>query len=330
MEFSTNDLVLSLARLHDHDGILEITKGEDLWGGLDYLPFALKPWLQEGEDEQSNRRNLVFTIHEKIVGFMSIYFQNGGKDCVKFAFRVSKIIRGKGFGKQITALVGNYLRENFPNLETSISAIPDVDLSDEEIISPKHGNLLSVKSVLVYRIRMKSINIHEIEEDECKTVTKEEFAEVLRTKERTENLLECNLVHMNWVPVILETEQDIEFATRKNQVVLLKGSLDFPTSFSVFTLPYSVPNGNTRASIDIFANAGDDVKQHIRHQMKLFDQREKLVSTKGETMLSIIVAQDMVEATVEAMELLGLQKFKFVNGSQKRDVSNMYLYQKQV
>ena len=94
MEFSTADLVLSLARLQDHDGILDITKGEDLWGGLDYLPFALKPWLQEGEDEQSNRKNLVFSIDEKIVGFMSIYFQNGGKTGVKFAFRVSKIICG--------------------------------------------------------------------------------------------------------------------------------------------------------------------------------------------------------------------------------------------
>eukprot|EP00091_Calanus_sinicus_P025651 TRINITY_DN9900_c0_g1_i1.p1 TRINITY_DN9900_c0_g1~~TRINITY_DN9900_c0_g1_i1.p1 ORF type:complete len:186 (-),score=42.38 TRINITY_DN9900_c0_g1_i1:533-1090(-) len=172
MEFSTHDLVLSLARLHDHDGILDITKGEDLYGGLDYLPFALKPWLHEGEGEQSNRRNLVFTIHEKIVGFMSIYFQNGGKDCVKFAFRVTKIIRGKGFGKQITALVGNYLRENFPTLETTISAIPDGDLPDEEIISPKHGNLLAVKSVLVYKIRMEIINITEIEEDECKVITR--------------------------------------------------------------------------------------------------------------------------------------------------------------
>ena len=53
---------------------------------------------------------------------------------------------------------------------------------------------------------MESTDIPEIEEDECKVVTKEEFAEVLCAKERTENLLECNLVHINWVPVILETE----------------------------------------------------------------------------------------------------------------------------
>jgi len=330
MEFCTTDLVMSLARLHDHDDILDITKGEELWGGLDYLPFALKPWLKEGEDEKSNRRNLVFTIHEKMVGFMSIYFQNGGKVCVKFAFRVSRIIRGKGFGKQITALVGNYLRENFPNLETTISAIPDLDLPDEEIMSPKHGNLLAVKSVLVYTIRMESINVLEMEEDDCKVITKEEFANVLSAKERTKNLLPHNFVHMNHVPVILETEQDIEFATRKKQIVLLKGSLDFPTSFSIFTLPYSLPNGNTRASIDIFGNDKDDVKKHIWQQMMLFGKRAKNVATRGETMLSIIVAQDMVEATVETMELLGLQKFKFINGSLKREPSNLYIYQKQV
>ena len=106
--------------------------------------------------------------------------------------------------------------------------------------------------------------------------------------------------------------------------------MDFPTSFSVFTLPYSLPNGNTRASIDIFGNDKDDVKQHIRQQIMLFDQRAKDIATRGETMLSIIVPQEMVKATVEAMELLGLQKFKFVNGSQKRDVSNMYIYEEHV
>ena len=106
MEFSVTDLLSRHAKLDDHDGILDITKGEDLYGGLDNLPFALEAWLREGETEESNRRNLIFTLNETIVGFMSLYFQNSGKVCAKFGFRVSKIIRGKGFGKQITALVG--------------------------------------------------------------------------------------------------------------------------------------------------------------------------------------------------------------------------------
>ena len=61
-----------------------------------------------------------------------------------------------------------------------------------------------------------------------------------------------------------------------------------------------------------------------------YEQRANHTATRGETMLSIIVAQEMVKATVEAIELLGLQKFKFVNGSQKRDVSNMYIYEEHV
>ena len=237
MEFSVTDLVSRHAKLDDHGGILDITKGEDLYGGLDNLPFVLKAWLREGENEESNRRNLIFTLNETIVGFMSLYFQNSGKVCAKFGFRVSKIIRGKGFGKQITALVGNYLRENFPSLEQIISVIPDIDLCDEDIKTPKLGELLLVKSVLVYKINMSSLAIPDTNEDDYKVLKKEEFAEVLRSKEKTGHLLEHNLVHMDWVPVILGTKRDIEFATRKKQVVLLAGSLDVPKSFSILTLP---------------------------------------------------------------------------------------------
>jgi len=322
------DLVSKHAKLYDHDGILDITKGEDLYGGLDYLPFALEAWLREGENEESNRRNLIFTLNETIVGFMSLYFQNSGKVCAKFGFRVSKKIRGKGFGKQITALAGNYLRENFPSLEQIISVIPDNDLCDEDIKTPKLGELLLVKSVLVYKINMSSVAIPDTNEDDYKVLKKEEFAEVLCSKEKTGHLLERNLVHMDWVPVILGTERDIEFATRKKQVVLLAGSLDVPKSFSIITLPYSVPNGNQRSSIDIFAKEKGDLKQHVHQQIELLVQRAKKDVTKGDTMLSIIVPQDMVEQIIEAMELIDLQKFKHVYGTQQRDVINMYIYQK--
>ena len=82
---------------------------ENLYGGLDYLPFALKAWLKEGEEPESYRRNLAFVLDGKIVGFISLYFQNSWKVCVKFAFRISKTIRGKGFGIKITELVRIFL-----------------------------------------------------------------------------------------------------------------------------------------------------------------------------------------------------------------------------
>ena len=117
---------------------------------------------------------------------------------------------------------------------------------------------------------------------------------------------------------------------RKKQAVLLERCLESSTSFSVFTLPYSVPNGNTRASIDIFAIGTKAVKKHVLHQMMLFAQRVKDEASEGETLLSIVVGQDKVDAAVQAMEILGLKKCLFVYGSQKRDVLNMYIYQKQV
>ena len=179
MEFTTSDLILRPATVSDYDGILGITEGEDLWGGLDYLPFALRKWLEEAEDENSNRRNFVFSIKGKIVGCISFYFQNNGKVGAKFAFRISSSIRGKGFGKHITSLVELYLRKNYPKLESTMSAIPDMDMNDEGAKSPKHGKLLTVESAPVYKIKLEDITELEIKEKDFKVICKKEFAELL-------------------------------------------------------------------------------------------------------------------------------------------------------
>ena len=158
MEYSPEQLVIRQGQLEDHDGILNITSQEELYRGMDYLPFALKSWLKEGADEKSNRENYVFTLIGNIVGFVSIYFQNAGKVAVKFAFRVSKHIRGKGYGRQITILLEQHLKKNHANLESTVSSISDMDLTDEEINSPKHGKLLAVKSYPTYKIKLKDLN----------------------------------------------------------------------------------------------------------------------------------------------------------------------------
>ena len=331
MEFCTNDVVLKKAKLEDHDAILSITEEEDLFGGLDYLPFALKAWLIEGEDLESSRRNLSFMLGNKTVGFMSLYFQDGGKVCVKFAFRVSKSIRGKGFGTRLTQLVGTYLKENFPALEKIISAIPDADLTEKEVNSEKLGDLLMKKSILIFFFDMENIiGAKVVEDNPLYLIQKEEFANLLQLKNEVGQLLEHNIVHMNWVPVVLGTEADIEFATRKKQVVYLNGSLEDPSSFSILTLPYSVPNGNTRTSIDIFAKEKEDVKAQICQQIHHLAERNKTTTTDGKTILSIFIDPCFVEAAVEAMQVLGLEKYWYVYGSQNRKVQHMYIYQKHV
>ena len=49
------DIELRRATLEDEQGILDIMKEENLWAGMDYLPFTLRNWLMEAEEENSNR-----------------------------------------------------------------------------------------------------------------------------------------------------------------------------------------------------------------------------------------------------------------------------------
>ena len=185
------------------------------------------------------------------------------------------------------------------------------------------------KSLLVYSCDMENIVGAKIVKDSPPyLIQKEEFANLLRSRQALCQLLEHNIVHMNFVPVVLGTESDIEFATRKKQIVYLSGSLDFPTSFSILTLPYTVPNGNTMTAIDIFAKEKDDIKAQICQQIKHLAERNNIITTNGKTFLSIFVDSTSVEIVVEAMQSLGLEKYRYIYGSQNRKVHNMYLYQK--
>ena len=85
-----NDLILREALVTDHDDILNITIDENLYYGRDYLPYYLRDWLEQGIGKLSNRRNLVFLLDNQIVGFISLYFQNGGTVVVIFAKRIIK------------------------------------------------------------------------------------------------------------------------------------------------------------------------------------------------------------------------------------------------
>lgn len=106
------DLTLREALDTDHDAILNITKGEDFYNGKDYLPDVLAEWLKEGMDKTSNRRNLVFLLPadsscsnqgNEVVGFITLYLQNGGTVVAYSARRIIKRIRGKrSFSTSIT------------------------------------------------------------------------------------------------------------------------------------------------------------------------------------------------------------------------------------
>jgi hypothetical protein len=343
MECSPKKLVIRLAQLEDHDGILNMTREENFYGGMDYLPFALKNWLKEGAYEKSNKENFVFTLVGKIVGFVSIYFQNAGKVAVKFAFRVSKHIRGKGYGRQITILLEKYLKENHANLESTMSSISDMDLTEEEINSPKHGKLLAVKSYPTYKIKLEDLS--SVSTKTCKqkfsVVSRQKISEILRRK-NTQDLLPSNLLHMNWVPVLLETEEDIDFAVRKKQIILAEGvTQNSISSFSILTLPYSVPNGNFKSAIDIFTKDGDKeaTKAHVKLQLMNMSgmmRRESMIENitnekpDSDIFFHIFVNQNLVNTVIDVMDGYGLQKHLYTLGVQKRDVGNMYIFQKNI
>ena len=150
-----------------------------------------------------------------------------------------------------------------------ISAIPDADMPDQEIVSAKHGRLLTVKTIHDFKLRLAGVaqlaQVPGVDGDHggghpglLRTLASQEFAALLRGG-RLAHLLESNMVHMNWVPVVLGTEvragryafkyinldnipsqADIEFATRKRQVVLVDSD---NTSLSILTLPYPCPGG---------------------------------------------------------------------------------------
>ena len=114
---------------------------------MDYLPHVLYNWLLESE-KGTNRESFVLTLNgeENIVGFISFYFLSSRSTGVKFAFRVSNKIRGKGFGKLFSSMLDFFLLKQNPSLKSVISSLPDHTMTDKEVDNPKHGDLLTVKN----------------------------------------------------------------------------------------------------------------------------------------------------------------------------------------
>ena len=197
-----------------------MTKNEDLYYGLDYLPFVISDWLNESASQRALRENYVLVRGEEILGFVSVYFQNERKTAVKFAFRIAKELRGGGYGKLTTSLLNRRLTTSYPQLGSIISAMADVE--EDQIKSSKFGELLTVKSISVYKFRRDQVISALSKKDLGLTeLSKNQFAGLLRDP-RICHLLDNNILTLNWVPVRAQTEEDIEFAVRKRQTVMVE------------------------------------------------------------------------------------------------------------
>ena len=326
------DILLRKATLEDEEGILQITREENLWDGMDYLPFALNKWLREAEEAASNRENYVLVLADKIVGFRSVHFMRARTSCAMFAMRVSREIRGKGYGKAIQSMMTENILKGNPNLKTALSAKPDRDMTDKELVNPKHGTLLTVKVDHTFKMKWSDLPIV-TEKHSLQKLSKEKFSKLLLTTS-LDHLFEGGVVHMNWVPVKLASRDrdDIEFVTRKKQIVLMD---DNKKSLSILTLPYP-SSGGTRMSIDFFGDDKSLLKQHIKEQLRQLRDPETMTIIKerhqgediGVLFLSVFLNDEMTNAFMNFSEELEIRQFYQLHGSVQRDHYKMYIYEK--
>ena len=288
-EKTPSDMIIREAVLNDHDDILKITKDENLYDGRDYLPYCLQDWLEDGIDQNSNRRNLVFLLtgENQIIGFRSIYLQNGGRVVACFARRIYKDMRGKGFGRRLSELTTEYLKSNYPLVAHTILLIGNLDLADDEYNDPKHGKRLTEGACKIFQLTMKTVNGLAMQYAESsstsqskpedgvgnhfKLLTKDEYKQVLRNKDFISAALVNDTILLNLVPVIVKTEGDFEFAAMNSQYVLLEGSVQNPIALSIFTCQLPSTDGRLRTKLDYFTIISDSgrssVVEHVAKQL---------------------------------------------------------------
>ena len=229
----------------------------------------------------------MLTGENQIIGFRSIYLQNGGTVVACFARRIYKDIRGKGFGRRLSELTTEYLKSNYPLVAHTILLIGNLDLADDEYNDPKHGKCLTERACKIFQLTMKTVNGLAMQYAESsstsqskpedgvgnhfKLLTKDEYKQVLRNKDFISAALVNDTILLNLVPVIVKTEGDFEFAAMNSQYVLLEGSVQNPIALSIFTCQLPSTDGRLRTKLDYFTIISDSgrssVVEHVAKQL---------------------------------------------------------------
>ena len=304
---------------------------------MDYLPHVLYNWLLESENEGTNRESFVLTLNgeENIVGFISFYFMSNRTTGVKFAFQVSNKIRGKGFGKLFSSMLESFLLKENSSLKSVISSLPDHTMTDEEVNNPKHGDLLTVKNCHEFFLTYPQLNtcLDRMGVKKLSILTKQHFSIAL--KQRTFNKhLENNIIHMSWVPAVIDTDDDIDFISRNDQIVMTD---EESSSLSILTLPFPVPRG-LRISLDFFAQDASLLELHLINQLHelrhpqhagILTELDQSRSLKN-IFLSIVVHPKMTSEMFDISSRLGMDQFRIQRGAQNREYVSMYVYQKKI
>ena len=237
----------------------------DINDAMDYLPHALKNWIKESEKDGTNRENFVYILDGAVVGFVSVYFLSNRTTCIKNAIRLNGKLRGQGLGRQMAVMLDSLLVRENAGLKSVISAISDANFKEEEIVNPKHGKHLTVATSHVFCFKHPELDNFidmDLDDDSLVTLTKEDFASKLKDGS-FHHLLDENVIHMNWMPVVLDTYEDINFVTRKNQIVKMDRKV---SSLSILTLPFPTAAG-PRVALDIFTKDPGQLKLHLESQL---------------------------------------------------------------
>ena len=337
-----NDLISREALVTDHDDILNITKDENLYHGRDYLPHYLKEWLEQGIDKQSNRRNLVFSLDNKLVGFRSLYFQNGGAVVVFYARRIIKDIRGKGFGRKLSELSVQLAKSHSPLVTKTLVSIGDFDFQDTEITDPKHGDLLTKRTFVPYQVKFQEMTnllakfvaslSEPRNENLTQFITKDEFKQVLRNEKFVSGALENKTLNINWHPILLKTEEDIEFATMGTQNVLLEGNVQNPIALSIFTCPYTIADGKSRVVLDFYkckpGVSGMSIVEHLTKHLIYFNECN---DESRVTIFEIFDFQKDLKQVIKDMEAkIGVGEKRWYAGTQKREFCSIFSFRKSI
>ena len=93
---------------------------------------------------------------------------------------------------------------------------------------------------------------------------------------------------------------------------------------SVLSHPFSLPNGNMRAGLDIFteAQAGDSLEAHIRSQLVKLSE---VAPREKDILVSVFVRKEMAEVAREKFRNLGLDGYLM-----KGPARNMFVFEKKM
>ena len=106
--YDLDQLHLAKATRDHYQPILDISEG--VYDGLDYFTGVYYKWITQEEVDPMKRRNIVLLdADDRVIGFQSYMFQDGGKRVLVQALRIDPSLKGMGVGKKFMELCREFI-----------------------------------------------------------------------------------------------------------------------------------------------------------------------------------------------------------------------------